>query len=966
MSKRKTKKQISFEIVLEKYSLGDYTNASILLKKAKIKSDEAGHAKQLRIALNLQLAFQYFEKHLYESAIKHSLANREMQAKEGFPFSFEKHDVLAGISHLYLGNFSEAEKYLSHTLENENTKGFYFYYMLAHLFRGDYVKTKTIAQFKKELPETVNNLSENKQLFLQAMFYLQKDNKAGAIKTLQDIKAVSHSQKVNLNAMVSFLTNKKITQSSSLQPLYKVLFNFNLDENERNYLSKFPILQKNTEPVVKISSVSQIKTAIKALCEIGKPMSETIFAASLKQLDSAELENRKYLIFNQFTALIHKNKNRNTKKIEEILKNEYQDLFQVPESFQSYMLYIHENERIKGRDFYKFVSYYLEQNAEYLSEFEKHKVSMKIIGNLLKQQDFNNPETAFTKISSLNKKYNLIGFDLYLTCISIVSEFDLPENFKRLAQNEYYNQFSSDINIILKGVMASIEPSAEDFYEDELSFFNFMNGKSEVSTSQMKAFVKAHLLPLMNVLISNLSLSRKSKDILKIYLLINTYLKREEILKHIPKKKLKLYVDSYQERIKLFREDKANSSYQRDILELQTAMNAEKFTKIIKEKNDTTFIKLVDESLKEDKIDSVLNVLRKVLNDTEMPLNFFSKVFYLFSELHKKYNKKEFSQKVKIVKADYYDVINIIGFALKNYKKGKDEIFVYDLAEILIPAVYEEREEYRFNETYNKIVETKSYNLVIDFLAFVKKAEKGNLNFTYSLDLIEELLENLEKVIAKKVIKKVQTAYDSAIKHFKIKKEIDKVKINQFINTRNYKALEEYYFKEHIEKNTAKLFQDYIFAEIIVYYYSSDFKNRMIFIFVKAYIDNYPEKTVKELLDIIAPYVEERYYKDIAKFVAKAYPQYALFYYPIYENYIKKFLVGKANLRDAKTIINFLAAAAKAKDSGFVDFDNKIIAKAIKYIKPFMSSRSMSNKMKEDYRTAAIAFDKNLKQNKLF
>ena len=282
MSRRKNKKQISFEIVLEKYSLGDYTNASILLKKAKIKSDEAGHAKQLRIALNLQLAFQYFEKHFYESAIKYSRANREMQAKEGFPFSFEKHDVLAGISHLYLGNFSEAEKYLSHTLENENTKGFYFYYMLAHLFRGDYVKTKTIAQFKKELPETVNNLSENKQLFLQAMFYLQKDNKAGAIKTLQDIKAVSHSQKVNLNAIVSFLTNKKITQSSSLQALYKALFKFNLDENERNYLSKFPILQKNTEPVVKISSVSQIKTAIKALCEIGKPMSETIFAASLK------------------------------------------------------------------------------------------------------------------------------------------------------------------------------------------------------------------------------------------------------------------------------------------------------------------------------------------------------------------------------------------------------------------------------------------------------------------------------------------------------------------------------------------------------------------------------------------------------------------------------------------------------------------------------------------------------------
>ncbi len=512
-----------------------------------------------------------------------------------------------------------------------------------------------------------------------------------------------------------------------------------------------------------------------------------------------------------------------------------------------------------------------------------------------------------------------------------------------------------------------MEPSPEDLYEDMFSFLNFMDEPGEVADSEMKAFVKAQIIPLMRVLISNLTLNRKSKDILKIYLLINTFLKREEILKHLPKKFLKQYFDSYLERIKLFREDKTNSSYQRDVLELQTAMNTEQFSKIIKSKNTIEFKNLVDEYLKKSEIESILNVLQKIIHEKDMPLYFFIKLIYLFKELHKKYNTKEFKQKIQLIKANYFDVLNILSSIFKNHQKGKDEKFVYDIAKILIPKVYEEKtNDFSFSDTTSQIQEPKSYNLVINFLKFIQNADKKNEGFTYSKDFVKELVGTLEEVIIETPIKKVQTAYDSALKYFKIEKEIDIIKINKFINTKNYNALEEYYLKEHIEKGTAKLFQDYIFKNITEYYYSSDLEKRLLFILIKVYIDNYPEKTHEELREIIAPYIKETDYKNIAKYVSKIYPQYSLFYYPIYEDYIKPFLIGKAKINNAKVIINYLASALNAKNSGFTNFDDKIIGKAISYVKPFIGKSSISKKMKEAYLSVVIAFDEDLTHTKLF
>lgn len=962
MSRRKNKKQISFEDVLQKYNLKDYTNASALLKKAKIKPEEAGHAKQLRITLNLQIAFQYFQQHNYELAIKNCMANRMMKAKEGFLFSFEKHDILAGISHLYLGNFAEAEKCLSHTLESKNTNSFSFYYLLARLFKGDYIDKKSIAQFKKELPVAVNNLSENKQLFLQAMFYLQKNNKSGAVKILQNINAVSHSQKINLNAIISFLTNKKITASSSLKPLYKILFKFNLEENERIYLTKFPILKEKVEGKVKTSSVSQIKTAIKALCETGKPMSETVFTSALKQLDSSELEDSKYLIFNQFTALIHKNRDRNYKRIENILAKFYKELFQIPESIYSYFLYIHDTERIiEEADFYKFIIYYLEQNVDFLSDFAKNNISMKIMNNLVKNESFGDLQTAFKKITSLNKKYNLIGFSLYLTCVNIFRKQNTSENFKHLLEHEFFPQFGSEIASELYDVMHSVEAS----FNEELNFFN-IQGVGVNTEFDTKIFVKDYLAVLMNALISDLNLSKKSKDVLKIYTLINNFLKRKEVIKHISQKNINKFIASYEERIKLFGENKRNSPYQKDILELQAFLDKEKLREIIIKGNNLDFKKLIDKYLEDDKIDIVLNVLKKVLSEIEQPFIFFSKTFYLFNELHKKYDKNKFTEKVKIINADYYDVVNILKFALKNHKKGEDEVFVYDLCEILISEVYKIKENNKyFYDEEDKILDPESYNLVIDFLKFVISADKKNQEFTYSLRLIKELVDDLEKVNIKKEIKKIKTAYNSALEYFKITKEIDKAKINKLIESKNYKGLEEYYLKEHIEKNTAKLFQDYIFNEIIKNYYPSDTKNRLIFLFIKVYIDNYPEKTNKEYLDIIAPYIQERYYINIAKFVAQTYPKYASFYYPIYENYIKPFL-AKVNMTNARIIANFVIAVAKAKNNSFDNYDKKLIKDAIKYVKPFLLKKGMTSKMKKNFRTASIILDENITQNTLF
>lgn len=132
-SKHNTRNQVGFKDILLKFQQEDYAGAGNLFKKAKITSEDAGKAKQLKMAILHQIGFQYFLDKKYTKTIELLSSSLQVQSKAGFPLPFELTHTLLGLSYLHIGQFKEGAASLKKgILETSNTAT--FYYLLALIY----------------------------------------------------------------------------------------------------------------------------------------------------------------------------------------------------------------------------------------------------------------------------------------------------------------------------------------------------------------------------------------------------------------------------------------------------------------------------------------------------------------------------------------------------------------------------------------------------------------------------------------------------------------------------------------------------------------------------------------------------------------------------------------------------------------------------------------------------------------
>ena len=300
-----TENTIPFSLVLEKYNTGNYQNAYDSLKKAKITSEESGIAKQAKVEIANQISLQKIADHDYADAIAFSSSNSNIQAKPDFPINFAKGEIIAGISNLYLNKFEDASKFLSNTYNTEETKHFCFYYILSELFKGKFAALKNIKEFNGTFKNEFETLGLAKTTYLQAIYYLMKDDHPSFSRILKTIKPDNQFQKDNLDSLIVFIGRQKATQTHNpTKPLYKLLTDKQLTSSERNYLKKFKTTSSYFDAKNKTSKDDYSTVELKELCENGKPLSEDAFFHLMNDKDLVEYH--KYFVFNQASALEQK------------------------------------------------------------------------------------------------------------------------------------------------------------------------------------------------------------------------------------------------------------------------------------------------------------------------------------------------------------------------------------------------------------------------------------------------------------------------------------------------------------------------------------------------------------------------------------------------------------------------------------------------------------------------------------
>lgn len=957
MSKRRKKSKITLDHVLRKYDNGEFTKAVNLLSKAKIEPNEAGMVKQLKVDLNLQIAFENFCKHDYTSALKYSLSNRNIKPKEGYPISFEKHDILAGLSQLYLGNFEEAANYLQHAIERKETESFHFYYVLARLYKGDYEQTKTLATFNKEHKDYYKKISANRVHFLQAVFYLQKEKYAQMSQAIRKIVPKTHAQKVNTDALLEFLSKKKnIKSPSSVKPLYKVLTKNELSQEEYAYISLFPDVKEYYKKRKNSENALDFSTAVASLCDDGKPMPDDVLDRCVSFLmNKNDEKNLRYIIFNQYSAILAAENQDYEYKIIDLLNEYYKYLFQVPESIHLYLWTIEISEiLIFIDDFFENIKLYFESNYSVLNKKELNHISFLILKAIKQQSHFGDMMMTARIVEKLNWKYNLLGFNLYLTCINFVEEKrDFFKYFKILAEHQFFHIFSDFIYKELSNAMHSIE----DDYKRSLDFFNINPLDMDwVDDKQASLFIHKFLVPMTKAIIAPYKLHRKSKDLLNCYNIIDKYLFDYTILKQFPEDLLRKYLDSYKERIAFFKLDKGSNKYQDKINELESEFVLNSIQKTLTLRDDTPFIKIVDEHEKKGSIDVLVKAVEKYIDDYEVIYQFYPKMYYLFRFLYNKNEKQKIPTTLEIFKIYDIESTSLLNYALKSYKTNEDEKFVYDLFEFF--------EESIMDTCYMP----SSYNLIIDFLVFLKKECKRNPDFEYSKALIKRLVDLLEDVLYEKHLKKVEKAIKDAVLFFKIDKNTEHVKILSYISKKDYVGLEVMYLRQFIVKNRAKEFQKFILD-----YTKNDIFNehnlRLVFVLIKTYIE-YRKISADETILLAKSIIGDNpRLLEFANRIKELYPKYHWFYFLCYREVIKPVLSKKHTKAGFKQIKPFLYSAINGKK--YIRKKDKIvkifILKCINYVRVLASKKNASKEITECYKDASENFADIIEsQSKLF
>ena len=764
--KVRNNKQI-FQEIKAKLQSGNYRDAANSLRKTKFPPQEKKKADQLNISIHYLWALEFFQQKNYLQAIS-TLRMFVERYKNKINLPLEKANMLLGLSYLYLNDFEKAGTYLKTAKKEPATRPFYFYYLLGLIYQKKYADFNTLLI---EHESRLTAIAAHQKQYLEIAFALVNADFDKANALLTTYKAINKNQANNLLAIKTIISGENFNaEKKALKPLYKSLFNIELADSEKQYLSKIPQFKERTDQHTKNQLKTNLSFIIKKLCENGEALSKEELA---KCIDLPE-NYFSYIVYNQVAALYNEDIEETEEEIVALLKKYSWHFFQVPESVLLFAQIIYwDPDNFTSNFFWQGIEIGLERFGTSYTALQLNRLSWSLLG-CLQYSDFADKKMLSRKQQKLSTKYpQMLGLKWWqILDSSLTPNMDLSESALDIFTHPNFQHGKRIAKGKLESALEEIYPSPGliHSYLQELEGFNsFAN--EELIESKVNEMYSDFLYKIQNALVratTEHDVHLKNKVILDLFKVTHHFIHKFELENEFEliKTKKAAFFKAYQDMIVLFEEDHPDSEYFQDYQLVENAPKLLHLTQVIRNEGvGKTLIDLYHSHLKVGES----HLIHKVLIDEFLLVylrpNILEAVFQYFRILVKQ-TDIDLATIVRQFGNNYIKVIR-----LPHVPKYPDTNFFIILKEMLkgtspneILAVSTLTEVYASFLT--RTVEPLYFNMAEKILHYFIKVHKKHPNFEFNKALIKELKLFVKKAVEERKLKKLGATLADAEKVF--------------------------------------------------------------------------------------------------------------------------------------------------------------------------------------------------------
>ena len=748
-----------------------FSEAAAMLRKVKFPPKEKKEADQLNINIHYFWALDAFKNNDYLQAIT-TLRMFVERFKKKINLPLEKANILLGLCYFYNQDFGKATDYLMTAKNNPATQSFYFYYLLALVYKKKYTNIATLLNDHEKEQAFLN---PNQKTYLEIAIAIVQADFTKAQKLLAGFVPKNKTIASNIASLQAILRDTDYSDSvKKIKPLYKSFLSLTLSDSEKKYLSKIPAFNQQVEHLKNNQLQTDLVKPLERLCEKGLSLTKKDFERCLGLPE----KYRPYIVYNQVTALFNEDIEETELEIVAILKKYDWYFFQVPEAVFLFVQIVYWNpENFTTVFFWKNIETSLDRFGKTFSNLQLNRLSWRLVG-CLDDHGFSEGKTSDRRQNKLVKNYpQMLGLKWrQLTEYLLAPKTGLLESALDLFTFPNF-QYGGHI------AKSKWEDFLDMMYPDPAIISMMFNrvlmdddylpvGESMIEEGMNNAYMIS-LTKAQSVLIratTEYTVHLKNKVVLDFFKLTNQYIQKfEKEKKLILDKQLKThFFEAYHKMIVFFEEDTSNSDYLQDYQTFEQAPKINRLAKILEEDEagkDT--VELLQEYLEKGESNIIHQVLLDELRFTTFIENALHKVSTYLNILIIEGGKEPLADVVERFANSYIKRLRL------PYVPNYPDSNFFDILERLIKAGTTPNHILTISilvERYmlflTRVVEPMYYNMAEKILSYFLKAKKKQPNFDFNLAIIQELKDFIKKAVIEKKLKKLGATLANAEKVF--------------------------------------------------------------------------------------------------------------------------------------------------------------------------------------------------------
>jgi hypothetical protein len=586
---------------------------------------------------------------------------------------------------------------------------------------------------------------------------------------LSNFKTTDKTITANIASLKAILEDTEYkTTATAIKPLYKSLLQLSLSENEKRYFAKIPAFKQQIDNLKHDQLQESLAAPLELLCNKGMALTEKEFAKVMELPDTY----RPFIVYNQVAALYNDDLEENELEIVAIIKKYEWHFFQIPEAvFLFAQLFNWDTENFSPNFFWKNIESSLERFGTSFTSLQLNRLSWQIyyclddpsvIEKKIHTRRFNQlikryPQMLGLKWAQITEHIFSPSTDLYELSLDLFSyaNFNHGAHIVKQKWDQALDGMYPDsgfYSVMIKAMGMDDMMVTDDQLTDHLNnIYIDLLGKVQNVLIRATTEYKVHL---------------KNKVVLDLFKITNKYINKleDEIKKTLDKQKKEKFFEAYYQMIVLFEEDQAGSEYMHDYKSLENAPKIMRLNAVIKARDgkEKELIALLEEHIKVGEsylvhqvlIDSllyfepveeiqqiVISYFKLLINQTQVDLG---NIIEHFAKLYIK--EIRLPHVPNFPDSQYFNFLKLL---MKGNTSPSYILTISTLTKNYLPFITRE-------------VTPLYYNAAEQILSYFIKTKKKNPNFEYDQEMLNALIDFIEKPVKQKKLKKLGATLEKA------------------------------------------------------------------------------------------------------------------------------------------------------------------------------------------------------------